>query len=74
MIAEAIDTALALGWALLGWLALFSALGSVLLLAVVGAVTYAVRGLWQRVGRPTWDRTRRHVRRTAAVADYEEAA
>ncbi|WP_075737503.1 hypothetical protein [Streptomyces acidiscabies] len=43
MIAEAIDTALALGWALAAWIAVGAAMVTVLLLAGCAAVASVVR-------------------------------
>ena len=58
MIAEAIDTFIALGWAFLGWLAVLAFTATVVLLGgtVVGA--WAVRSLWRAATGPSWRRGR----------------
>lgn len=75
MIAEAIDTVITLGWALLAWVAVLAAVASVVLLAGTAAGMWAGRVLWRSVVRPAWARSRRQARRIArATRDYEEAA
>jgi hypothetical protein len=76
VIAEAIDTVITLGWALLGWIIVLAAVASIVLLAGTAAGMWAGRTLWRTVGRPAWARSRlaarRYARRTRP--DYEEAA
>jgi hypothetical protein len=49
MIAEVVDTAIALGWALLAWIAVGAALGTLLLLGVAAVVAW----LWRIARRST---------------------
>ncbi|MFI0268598.1 hypothetical protein [Streptomyces luteogriseus] len=83
MIAEAIDTAITLGWAFLAWLALLSIVTGIALYAAVVISWCALRtlwligrALWRGVGRPTWARNRLRARLFARRTrpDYEEAA
>lgn len=56
MIAEAVDAALAVGWALLAWVVVLAAVGTVGLYAVVVAgwvVWRVVRGAWAAMGPRT---------------------
>ncbi|MFB6619691.1 hypothetical protein ACFC5H_09135 [Streptomyces rochei] len=69
LFADAIDTAVALGWALLAWVAVFAAAGTLALLGTIAVLTAAARALWRRTVRPSWARSRR-----AAAHDYREAA
>ncbi|MFC9686838.1 hypothetical protein [Streptomyces sp. NPDC056948] len=75
MIAEAIDTVLTLGWALLAWVAVLAAVGSIVILAAIATGAWTVRLVWRTVVRPSWARGRITARRIArATRDYEEAA
>ncbi|MGW7498624.1 hypothetical protein ACWGKA_30640 [Streptomyces luteogriseus] len=82
MIAEAIDTAITLGWAFLAWLALLSLVTGIALYAAIAISWCALRTLWligraiwRSLGRPAWARSRYAARRIArATRDYEEAA
>lgn len=87
MIAEAIDTAITLGWALLAWVAVLAAVASIILLAGTAAGLWAGQLLWRRVVRPAWARgpvrawlfARSRARRRppwvhSQPVDYEEAA
>lgn len=49
MIAEAVDTVAALGWALLAWIVLLAAVATLAGWTVVVAVAWACRGLWRGV-------------------------
>jgi hypothetical protein len=82
---EAIDRML---WALLAWIAVFAALGALLLLGVAAVVAWAWRAARRRPRRPLWARGRLRARilaRTRARGsqapqepseppDFEEAA
>jgi hypothetical protein len=76
VIAEAIDTAITLGWALFAWVAVLAAVASIVLLAGTAAGMWAGRLLWRTAVRPAWARgrlrARLYARRTRP--DYEEAA
>ncbi|MFF5980880.1 hypothetical protein ACFY78_18745 [Streptomyces olindensis] len=75
MIAEAIDTAITLGWAFAVWLVLLSLAAALALHAVIAIVSWTVRALWRGLGGPSWVRSRLAARRYArATRDYEEAA
>lgn len=50
MIADAIDTLIALGWALLAWIAVAAFVGTVVLLGGTAVGAWAVRGLWRTLG------------------------
>ncbi|MER5213675.1 hypothetical protein ABT063_24665 [Streptomyces sp. NPDC002838] len=62
MIAEAIDTVIALGWALLAWILVFATVGTIIVL------TAAATGVWAVGAVRTAMRGRSH------HDDYEEAA
>jgi hypothetical protein len=47
VIAEAIDTAITLGWALAAWIAVLAAVASIVLLAGTAVGMWAVRGAWR---------------------------
>lgn len=49
MIAEVIDTAVTLGWALAAWIAVLAMVGAVVLLGGTAVGAWAVRGLWRTV-------------------------
>lgn len=49
MIGEAIDTAITLGVALLAWIFLAAAVGTVVLLGAAAAAAWAVKTLWRTV-------------------------
>ncbi|CAM5591063.1 hypothetical protein [Streptomyces purpurascens] len=75
MIADAIDTVITLGWALLAWVAVLAAVASIVLLAGTAVGAWAVRGLWRNAVRPAWARSRRRARLVArANREYDEAA
>lgn len=61
MIAEALDTLITLGWALLGWITVLAAVGTIVIL------TTAATGVWA-IGAV------RRVFRRHRPDDYEEAA
>ncbi|MFI2632593.1 hypothetical protein ACH5A2_19675 [Streptomyces collinus] len=68
MIADAIDTAVTLGWAFLGWLALLSLATGVALYAAVVIAWCTLRGVWC-AGRALWHNLSRPAR-----PDYDKAA
>ena len=85
MIGEAIDTAITLGVALLVWIVVAAAVGTVVLLGAAAGVAWAVKALWRRSAGPSWRRNafrarilaRRRVRASESHTDdstYEEAA
>ena len=88
MIAEAIDTALTVGYALAGWVIFFATVASILALAAIATGAWGVRALWRRTAGPSWARGRLRariyvVRRRRPTRplwshsqplDYEEAA
>lgn len=49
MIAEAIDTAVTLGWALLAWIVLTAVFATAALYAVIAAGWWVWRGVWRAV-------------------------
>lgn len=49
MIAEAVDTALTLGWALLVWIVLLAATATLALWTILVTVAWACRALWRGV-------------------------
>lgn len=85
MIGEAIDTAITLGVALLAWIVVAAAVGTVVLLGAAAGAAWAVKTLWKRSTGPSWRRgafrvrilARRRVRASESHtddSDYEEAA
>jgi hypothetical protein len=52
VIAEAIDTAVTLGWALAAWIAVIAAVTSIVLLAGTAVGMWAVRGAWRMLRGP----------------------
>lgn len=76
LIAEAVDTLITLGWALLAWLALAAAVASIALLAATALGWWAIRGLWRATRRPARTRSAIRARITArrARTRYGEAA
>jgi hypothetical protein len=54
---EAADTAIRLGWALLGWLVFFATVASILTLAAIATGATVVRGAWRRTAGPSWRRS-----------------
>ncbi|WP_086773248.1 hypothetical protein [Streptomyces bobili] len=76
LIAEAIDTLITLGWWALGWITVLGAALTIFLLTGCALGTWAVRGAWRSIVRPSWavslTTARRIARRTRP--DYEEAA
>ncbi|MGW2720815.1 hypothetical protein [Streptomyces sp. NPDC001492] len=82
---EAIDTAIQLGQALLGWLIFLAIVGTILLLAAIATGAYGARAAWRATTGPSWGRsalraricaarrTRRPQRRTEPQ-QFEEAA
>lgn len=60
LIADALDTIRILGWALAGWVALFAAVGTILILTTAATGAWALRALWRRTAGPSWRRS--HVR------------
>lgn len=82
---EAIDTAITLGWSLLGWIIFLAAVASILTLAAIATGAYGVRAVWRCATGPSWARgrlrARIHARRRVQAADgrtephdFEEAA
>lgn len=51
MITEAVDTAITLAWTLLLWVAVISAIGTLLLLGGIAAVAWTVRAAWRALSR-----------------------
>jgi hypothetical protein len=83
VIAEAIDTVITLGWALLVWVVLLSLAAALALHAVMAITWWALRALcraaraaWRDTDGPAWARSRigarRYARRTRPT--YDEAA
>lgn len=58
MIAEAIDTAITLGYALAGWVIFFATIAAILALAAIACGAWGVRALWRRTAGPSWARGR----------------
>jgi phage-related minor tail protein len=56
VIAEALDTLMALGTAVLAWLAVVAAVLTIVLLAAAALGWWAIRGLWRAARKPTWAR------------------
>lgn len=52
MIAEAIDVALRIGWALFAWIAVFAFVGTVVLLSGLACGTWAVKRAWRALSGP----------------------
>ena len=85
MVAEAVDTLIALGWAALGWLVVISAAVTVVVLSVAGIVGWGACAAWRglggalaavRVAGALRDQTRAHDaprRRTQIPALTEDA-
>lgn len=85
MIHDAIDTAITLGWALIAWIAVAAAVGTVVLFTGLALGTWAWRTARKRVSGPLWARGRLRDRILARARhgrpqsrsddpDYEEAA
>lgn len=62
MIAEAIDTAITIAWALAGWVIFFATVAAILALAAVATGAWGVRALWRRTAGPSWARGRLRAR------------
>ena len=58
MIAEAIDTALTVGYALAGWVIFFATIAAILALAAIATGAWGVRAVWRRSVGPSWARGR----------------
>jgi hypothetical protein len=58
VIAEAIDTAITLAWALAGWVIFAATVAAILTLAAILTGAYGVRALWRRTAGPSWARGR----------------
>jgi len=56
VIGEAIDTAITLGVALLVWIVVAAAVGTVILLGAAAGAAWAVKALWRRSTGPSWRR------------------
>lgn len=54
MIAEAIDTAITLAWALAGWVIFLATVAAILTLAAIACGAWGVRALWRRAAGPSW--------------------
>jgi hypothetical protein len=76
VIAEAIDTALTLGWALLGWITVLAVFGTICIFTAAATGAWTARLIWRAAGGPAWARGRREARRIARATrpDYQEAA
>ncbi|MFF9043304.1 hypothetical protein [Streptomyces parvulus] len=61
--AEALETILVLGWVLLAWVAVLSALFTAAVLGIIAVVWWTGSRVWRQIRR-----------RRPARADYEEAA
>jgi hypothetical protein len=66
VIAEAIDTALTLAWALAGWVIFLATVAAILALAAIACGAWGVRALWRRATGPSWARGRIRARIHAA--------
>ncbi|MFC5217289.1 hypothetical protein [Streptomyces coerulescens] len=66
MIAEAIDTALTVGYALAGWVIFFVTVAAILALAAIATGAWGMRALWRRTAGPSWARGRIRARIHAA--------
>lgn len=66
MIAEAIDTAITLAWALWWWTVTLATVGAVLALAAIACGAWGIRALWRRSVGPSWKRGRIRARIYAA--------
>lgn len=72
MIADAIDTAHTLAWALWWWIVFLATVAAILALAATACGAWGVRALWRRTAGPSWARgdlrariyVRRRVRRS----------
>jgi hypothetical protein len=62
LLADAIDTAITLGWAFLIWLALVSLTAGLALYAVTVIAWWTLRALWRGLEGPSWRRGRLHAR------------
>jgi hypothetical protein len=51
VITEAVDTAVTLAWTLLLWVAVISAIGTLLLLGGIAAVAWTLRAAWRALSR-----------------------
>jgi hypothetical protein len=51
VITEAVDTAITLAWTLLVWVAILSAIGTLLLLGAVAVVAWGVSAAWRALSR-----------------------
>ncbi|MFB6934552.1 hypothetical protein [Streptomyces chartreusis] len=58
MIADAIDTALTVGYALVGWVIFFATVAAILALAAIATGAWGVRAVWRRAVGPSWKRGR----------------
>jgi hypothetical protein len=58
VIAEAIDTALTLAWALAGWVIFLATTAAILALAAIATGAWGVRALRRRAVGPSWARGR----------------
>lgn len=67
LLTEAIDTAITLGWSLLGWIIFLAAVGSILTLAAIATGAYGVRAVWRCATGPSWALGRIRARICAAT-------
>ncbi|MGY6019553.1 hypothetical protein [Streptomyces spinosirectus] len=78
LIVEAVDAAITIGKALVGWLIFLSVAAAMLILAAVATGTWSVNALRQRRAQPAGECPRRRVPSWARTQplddDYEEAA
>ena len=72
---EAVDTAVTLAHAVVGWLIFLATVATILVLAAIATGAWGVNVLRRRVATPSWARSRAIGRRLARRSrDYEEAA
>lgn len=77
LIAEALDTLITLGWAVLAWIAVLATVGTIILAAAALTGAWAWRAAWRAARAPSWARGRIRARllaRRTRPHDYEEAA
>jgi len=79
VIAEAIDTLITLGWAVIVWIVVLAAAAALVLTTIAAAILATARGLrrltrwaWRGAPGPAWARNRLAARRIART--YKEAA
>lgn len=55
---EAVDTAVTLGWALVGWLFVFAVVVTIVGFTAIATGAWTVRAVWRAAGGPSWRRGR----------------